>query len=44
VNLFLFVVGMFVETSACIIVLAPILQEAASASASTACISARSWW
>jgi tripartite ATP-independent transporter DctM subunit len=30
VNLFLFVVGMFVETSASIIVLAPILQEAAS--------------
>lgn len=29
VNLFLFVVGMFVETSASIIVLAPILQEAA---------------
>jgi tripartite ATP-independent transporter DctM subunit len=29
VNLFLFVVGMFVETSAGIIVLAPILQEAA---------------
>ena len=30
VNLFLFVVGMFVETSASIIVLAPILAEAAS--------------
>jgi len=30
VNLFLFVVGMFVETSASIIVLAPILQEAAT--------------
>jgi tripartite ATP-independent transporter DctM subunit len=30
VNLFLFVVGMFVETSASIIVLAPILQEAAN--------------
>lgn len=30
VNLFLFIVGMFVETSASIIVLAPILQEAAS--------------
>ncbi len=29
VNMFLFVVGMFVETSASIIVLAPILQEAA---------------
>jgi tripartite ATP-independent transporter DctM subunit len=29
VNLFLFVVGMFIETSASIIVLAPILQEAA---------------
>ncbi|GGJ36016.1 TRAP transporter large permease [Neoroseomonas lacus] len=29
VNLFLFVVGMFVETSASIIVLAPVLQEAA---------------
>jgi len=29
VNIFLFVVGMFVETSASIIVLAPILQEAA---------------
>ena len=29
VNLFLFVVGMFVETSASIIVLAPILSEAA---------------
>jgi C4-dicarboxylate transporter DctM subunit len=29
-NIFLFVVGMFVETSASIIVLAPILQEAAS--------------
>ena len=30
VNLFLFVVGMFVETSASIIVLAPILSEAAT--------------
>ena len=30
VNLFLFVIGMFVETSASIIVLAPILQEAAT--------------
>ncbi len=29
VNIFLFIVGMFVETSASIIVLAPILQEAA---------------
>ncbi len=44
VNLLLLVVGMFIETSAAILVLAPILTPVAITSASTRCISASSSW
>jgi C4-dicarboxylate transporter DctM subunit len=44
VNAALFVIGMFIETSAAIIVLAPILAPVACTSASTRCTSASSWW